>query len=63
MNEKTQNIIETIKTHKKTIIKGGLILLGTAAGITLVALAKKGLDNPDLVIEGDLILENPGTEF
>jgi len=54
-----KNIIEVIKTNKKTIIKRGLIALGAVAGLAVAGLAFKG-KNTD---EDEYDCESDGTEI
>lgn len=54
-----KNIIEVIKTNKKTIIKRGLIVLGAVAGLAVAGLAFKGKDTD----EDEYDCESDGTEI
>lgn len=53
-----KNIIEVIKTNKKTIIKRGLIVLGAVAGLAVAGLAFKSKDTDEDAYD----CESEGTE-
>lgn len=54
-----KNVIEVIKTNKKTIIKRGLIVLGAVAGLAVAGLAFKSKDTD----EDEYDCESEGTEI